>query len=311
LKRIRPHDRSSLQVTALKPPRRKSAVYRLIGAGPGGANIIAKRAQRATVETERRVYQEVLSILPVSSLCLHAVVNDEDERYAWLYLEDAGDFGWSPELAEHRQLAANWLAEVHLGAASLVGKVALPYLGTAYYLDLVRAARDSVISPLANDSLSDSGRELLRRLDEDCLVLQTHWSAFASLLSQIPWTLSVPGLGAKNTRVRSTDSRLELLAFDFENAFIGPAVIELQGIDTDAYSQTVGRSWAVGKDGIELLASLGRAFGAIKSIPGELSTLMSAWPERSIRKLGYYAGHVAEALQVLGLAQHGSIRHGS
>jgi len=310
-KTVRPDGRRPLQVTTLKPPHRKSAVYRLVGAGPNGANVIAKRARRSTIETERRVHQEVLSVLPVSALLLYAAADDEDERYGWLFLEDAGDLEWSPEPAEYRALAAKWFAQVHLGAVSLVGKVALPWLGAAYYVDLVRAARETVSIGLANDALSAGDRELLRQFEADCVVLQTRWSALESVMSGVPSTLSLPGLGVKNARVRIAESGLELLAFDFESAFFGPALIELYHVDTSVYSKTVGQSWAIDKEAIEVLARLGGAFGAMKSIPGERPTLMSAWPERSIRKLVYYSGQVAEALQALGLPQRGCIRHGS
>ena len=306
-KQVRPDCRPPLQVTNLKPAHRKSAVYRFIGAGPDGTNVIAKRAKRSTIETERRVHQEVLSILPVSALLLYATADDEDERYGWIFLEDAGDIEWSPDRTECRELAAKWLAQVHLGAAGLVGKIALPWLGVAYYVDLVRAARETVSNGLANDALSACSRELLRQVEGDCVLLQTHWSALESVMSGVPSTLSLPGLSAKNARVRMAKSGPELLAFDFESAFFGPAIIELYHVDTSLYSRTVGKTWAIDGEAIEVLAKLGGVFRAMKSIPGELPTLMSAWPERSIRKLVYCSGRVAVALQALGLSQRARI----
>ena len=300
-KQVQPDGRPPLQVATLKPAHRKSAVYRFTGAGPNGANVIAKRARRSTIETERRVYQEVLSTLSVSALLLYATADDKDERYGWLFLEDAGDLEWSPKLAEHRELAAKWLAQVHLGVASLVGKIALPRQGAAYYLDLVRAARETVSTGLGNDALSAGDRELLRQVEGYCVVLQTHWSALESVISGVPSTLSIPSVGLGDTRVRIAESGLEFLAFDFENAFFGPAIIELQGVDTGTYSEIVGQSWAIDSGRFEVLARLGAVFGAMKCIPGELLTLMSAWPARSIRNLIYHSGRIAEAFEALDL----------
>ncbi|MBU6400966.1 MAG: hypothetical protein KGS61_11650, partial [Verrucomicrobia bacterium] len=48
--------------SSVQPLRRrpKSALYRLPRAGPGGANVIAKRCPRTTGAIERLIYQEIL-----------------------------------------------------------------------------------------------------------------------------------------------------------------------------------------------------------------------------------------------------------
>src|SRR5438445_2736955 len=48
------------RITALKVRRRKGTIYRLEGAGPAGAAVIAKRSGRAPAVIERSVYEELL-----------------------------------------------------------------------------------------------------------------------------------------------------------------------------------------------------------------------------------------------------------
>src|SRR5208337_5214340 len=56
-----------IEVVTLKC-REKSAVYRLVGAGPGESAVIVKRCLRTTGLIEHTIYKNVLPHLPVSAL---------------------------------------------------------------------------------------------------------------------------------------------------------------------------------------------------------------------------------------------------
>jgi len=297
-------------VSIIKAAHRKSAVYRLEGADPRGTAVIAKRARRSTIENERRVYQEVLSVLPVRSLRLYGSADDKDRGYGWLFLEDAGDLEWSKNSPEHRHLAARWLAQVHRGAERLVGKVSLPCTGVIYYRDLGRFAKQTLLAILSNPALPAQTRKLLERIAADCSAFESQWGVVERILTRIPSTLALPGFEGKNARVRNLGSGLELLAYDFENAFLGSPAMELRDVDTAVYWQMAGRYWGVGIDYIVLLATLGGALFGLKSIPGEAESLSSAWPEQSLQRIDYYSTYIGQALDSMVRAGSGSMDHG-
>lgn len=298
------------QVSILKAPHRKSAVYRLEGADSRGAAVIAKRARRATIENERRVYQEILSVLPVRSLRLYGSADDEDRGYGWLFLEDAGDSKWFKDSPEHRRLAAQWIAQVHRGAELLVGKVSMPCRGVVFYRDLARSAKQALLEILSNQGLPAQTRELLGQVAAECSAFESKWGVVERILTRIPPTLALPGFEGKNARVRNPDSGLELLAYDFENAFLGSPAMELRDVDSDVYWQVAGRPWGLGIDHILLLATLGGALFCLKCIPGEGESLLSAWPEQSTQRMEYYSICIGQALDAMSRSGYGSNDHG-
>lgn len=298
------------QVSILKASNRKSAVYRLEGADPRGTAVIAKRARRSTIENERRVYQEILSVLPIRSLRLYCSADDKDRRYSWLFLEDAGEVKWSKSSPEHRHLAAQWLAQVHLGAERLVGKVSLPCTGVIYYRDLARLANQTILTILSNHALPAKTYKLLEQVASDCSVFESRWGIVERILTRIPSTLALPGFEGKNARVRNVESGLELLAYDFENAFLGAPAMELRDIDTAVYWQMAGKSWGVDIDYIILLATVGGALFGLKSIPGETESLLSEWPEHSLQRINYYLTYIGQALDAMESAGLESMDHG-
>src|SRR5258708_4477717 len=93
------------QVFVLKPEKKRSAVYRIEGAGPGGMAVIAKRGRAARLATELLIYREVLPYVPAVTLQCYGWLDDTQPGFGWLFLEDAGEERFSGTNAEHRALA--------------------------------------------------------------------------------------------------------------------------------------------------------------------------------------------------------------
>jgi hypothetical protein len=297
------------RVTLLKRPNRKSSVVRLHGAGPGGRNVIAKCCPTELAERERMVYEAVLRPLPIESLRLYGVVDDVD-ACSWLFIEDAGDIPWVPELQRHRELAARWLASVHIGAAGVSASVDLPARGSAYYRSLLESARHVLAISLANDAVAADGREVLESLSSSCARLDAGWREVEELERHFPRTLTLPGLGRKNSRIREAADGMCFLAYDFESAGWGLPAADLSQVDLATYGRLVGGVWEFACDDLELLASLGKGLRSIKSITGEERTLASKWPEPALHKLAVYATHVVLALDALDAHRAGGRRNG-
>src|SRR6266487_3633994 len=60
-RRIQPESFEPRNIEVLKLTKKKSAVYRLIGVGPNGSAVIAKRVRTETATVERTVYETVLT----------------------------------------------------------------------------------------------------------------------------------------------------------------------------------------------------------------------------------------------------------
>src|SRR3989442_1762371 len=58
----------------------RPSIYRLIGIGPEGSNVIAKRCEAAQALRERTIYETVLADVPVHTPRCYGLVPDEDER---------------------------------------------------------------------------------------------------------------------------------------------------------------------------------------------------------------------------------------
>ena len=66
-----------------------TAVYRLVGAGPGGAPIIARRSRMGQALLVRTIYKNMMSRLPITSPRYYAF-HAESPGFAWLFLEEGG-----------------------------------------------------------------------------------------------------------------------------------------------------------------------------------------------------------------------------
>src|SRR5215831_10352181 len=103
---------SGVEIEVLKH-RSASQVCRLIGLGPDGANVIAKRCPKPNALAEYRIYEQVLRHLPLISLRHYGLVQEKDTGFCWASIEDAAGAPYSPEAPEHAVEAAAWLALLH------------------------------------------------------------------------------------------------------------------------------------------------------------------------------------------------------
>src|SRR6266404_189422 len=182
--------------------RSASRVYRLIGAGPDGSNVIAKRYPAANARAEYRTYQKVLCHLPLTLLRHHGLVQESDAGFYWAFVEDAAGEQYSPEIQQHTVEAAEWLAMLHTSAQGVARSVALPDRNPCYYFDCLRAGRDRISRRLAGSPLNEDGRVILGFLAAQCDAVQASWERIERLCSGAPQTLVYADLNPDNIHVR-------------------------------------------------------------------------------------------------------------
>jgi ATP-binding cassette subfamily B protein len=216
----------ALTVLKESKAKRKSAAFRLEGCGPDGTHVIAKLCKRNDAEIESTIYESVLPVLPVASVHYHGML-DEDADWCWIFLEDAGDERYSPLVAEHRRVAARWLAALHGAAAESSGAWRLPDLGPAHYLAHLQSARDALFQQICDRRPRGDELRVLAGLMSQFDALESRWSDVTDFCETLPRTLVHGDLSRSNLRVRSGDGAAVLVAFDWEKAGWGAPVPDL------------------------------------------------------------------------------------
>ncbi len=288
-------------VQTLKPAHRKSAVLRLVGAGPNGQSVVAKRAARASIEIEARVYRDVLAQLPVSATQLLGTAADGE--LSWLFLEDAGDTPFDSGLPSHRRLASVWMAEVHGGARRLPQVNELPARGPSHYFALLRTVEELLRDTLGNPALSAEEIAVIEGVVRACEAFGSNWPGAAEMLVEGPSTITFGGFSSKNARVRESADGPLLMPFDFESAGYGCPAIDLVYPEGDTYVREARRWWSgldIGEFG--RLQGVGRILGGLKAIPGERSVLLGPSPAKAVAKLRWYGLEMEGGMTAAGLA---------
>jgi hypothetical protein len=214
--------------------KRKTVVYRLVGVGPGGSAVIAKKCLARTGAVERIIYQELLPRLPVPALRCYGFLPEPEGEFVWLFLEDAGTHVYSPANEEHRALAGAWMATVHGTRISADLQALLPDRGPGYYLQLLRSARATLLARVDNPALSAAEVTLLRTLTAQYNLIEEHWEELEKDWEGFPSTLVHGDFVIKNLRVRTGATGPALLVFDWEMAGWGVPATDL--------AQSVGKT---------------------------------------------------------------------
>ena len=162
-------------------------MYRLHGAGPAGAPVVAKRARKQSVLVERLVYQDVLPGLPLPAVRCYGALEDGDGSW-WLLLEEVVGEPCSPELSTHRALAAQWMSTMHTTTSFLGPDLAgaLPGLGPDHHLRLVRSVRAALGVDGERRGLAGPDVDALDRIGRHCAVVEARWPAIERACHVLP-----------------------------------------------------------------------------------------------------------------------------
>jgi ATP-binding cassette, subfamily B, bacterial len=287
--------------------KKKCEIYRL-AFGNCRTGIIAKRAPSQVLAVERTIYQSVLPRLPVPALRYFGFVADENEQFAWLFIEDAGDVPCS--LAQHGSLAARWLGTLHGAAAELDLAPSLPDRGPAHYLEHLRAARTTIVDGLDNPALHADGKATLRALVSTCEAIESNWSSIEAISADLPRTLVHGDLVARNLRLRRDDPGPAIVAFDWECSGFGLPAADLYEFGLEATREDLScyRSAAseyargIGDDELRALLLVGTGFRLLASVDWASRHLCHRWPERATATLRCYERPLGEWSEALAAA---------
>ena len=275
---LRPERVEPAQIEVLKQ-KQKGTINRLAGVGPGNSAVIAKRCRHDKAVIERAVYEKVLLHLPVTTLHYYGCVEEEDNQFWWLFLEDVGDQRYSPSVEAHRTLAARWLGAMHTAAEGLRAKIPLPNRGPDYYLMYLRAVLEAIPQIQPIPSLKATDQTILRHIVALCEFLEAHWSQVETFCDRMPRTFIHGDCLVTNVRVQPNQAGLTLAPFDWASAGWGLPATDLGKLglpyrsvpptepDYAAYWSIVRDQWpSLNVQSIQQLAKLGQMFWSLKVI---------------------------------------------
>ena len=229
--RLEPERVEPETIDVLRLTRKKSAVYRMNGVGPTGAAVIAKRCRTTTASVERLIYEAVLAHPSLPALGWFAFVPEPGGEFCWLFLEDAGTQEYSPDNAEHRELAGRWLGAVH-HVARLAGLQAqLPDRGLSHYLQRLRSSRAALLERVGNPVLSAADVALLQTVVAQLDLIESHWAEMEIFSDGVPPTLVHGDFVIRNLRIRPGANGPALLVYDWEMAGWGFPATDLAQVD--------------------------------------------------------------------------------
>jgi hypothetical protein len=310
-KALRPGSDAPARIDILKGPKEpgRRGAYRLGGAGPEGAPVIAKCCRPAKAWVEQTIYVEVLPHLPLPTPRYYGLVEAKDGTFCWLFLEDVGDERYSSANAEHRRLAGRWLGALHTSAARLAPAARLPDRGPQHYLERLRSARGRILGNLANPALKAADLAVLQAIVAQCAALEARWHEVERFCAGLPRTVVHGDFADKNVRVRTRPSGTALLPFDWSNAGWGVGAIDLAQSplwcsrfagdpDLTAYWAVVREHWP-GFDlgAIQRWGQLATLFRLLAALAWSAIGLGQEWVETTMMTLGLYQTALDRELQ--------------
>jgi aminoglycoside phosphotransferase (APT) family kinase protein len=288
-------------------------IYRLVGVGPGGSNVIAKQSGRDHALREHTVYEHVLSHLAVPVPRYYGCVMTGSDETCWVFVEDVGNERYSVDLEEHRRAAGRWLGVLHTTAAGLVAEGPLPVHGPSHYLANLRHASKRLRKHIADPALRTDHRAQLSMLLERCDELQLRWHRVDECCDRMPRTLVHGDFSRKNIHVRLLRSSETVMPFDWGEAGWSVPCIDLARspspkrgfaahVDLDAYWAVVREHWPdVDLSSVQRWARLGTLFRLILVVRWELSSMVAAL-DRYRNLVSFYQDHFSRALEAPELA---------
>jgi ATP-binding cassette subfamily B protein len=226
---LRPPRPAPDKVDVVKERRfgKRTAVYRLHGAGPDGSAIVAKRSPRRISHVEKMVHEQLLPNSGLPGFSFHGFVEEQEGSDCWLFTSDLEGARYMPRQPEHQALAGRWLGLLHSGTADLARRVPLPDRGTGYLFEQLRQVIVTVGTALDATLTRPADRASLVELAAHLRVVERCAPEIEDLCGTVPDVLVHGDFGRKNLRIRRGESGPQLLVFDWEMSGWGKPLVDL------------------------------------------------------------------------------------
>jgi hypothetical protein len=217
----------------------RARIFRLVAAGPRGEDIVAKGAPSRTLAVEARVYGEILPRLGLSAPAYHGYLDDGAD--AWLFMEQIDGEPFSHRSPAHADLAASWLAGLHVGTSAWNLADRLPAETPEAYLRCLVSARESLMA--SRDVVPAAAGTMLAALIETLDRIEAAWPAACRHCAAMPHCLVHADFVNKNVRVVRREGVDQLMVLDWGIAGWGAPAPDLEHLDPVKYFALVRAGW--------------------------------------------------------------------
>lgn len=287
-----------------KKEKGKSAVYRLKNVGPAGMDVIAKRCKRATCVKESKIYEDILPHLPMPRLQYFGFVEEPNGNHCWLFLEDAGDDVYLPQIQEHRKAAAHWLGIMHTTASQITVGSCLSDRRPTHYLKLLKQTQATIQQNFNNPALNDGDLKVLESILSLLNIVKSRWKEVEQFCKWIPNTLVHCDFVTKNIRFRNGPVEVNIFPFDWEHAGWGVPLVDIYNraqVDVSTYSSIIRNVWAdVTLEDIQKLAYIGKIFWILTAIGWDSTRLKYQWVARGMWRMRGYEFGLSDLVEAAG-----------
>ena len=304
------HSPQTISKLKLKPSREKAVLtWEMKIPGKPSFELIAKRGEIDEARFENLLYTTILPRLGLGSLRCFGIVEELDNRFAWLFLEHAGHCRYNPTIREHLNLAVEWLSILHGSQLELELKDYFRKCGDEHYAASLRTARTLVEGGIINPVLSPSQQEILHRALHLLDKLEMKWPVVENICSAVPRCLIHGDFLGKNLRVESNGSKYQLKVFDWEAACWGLPFLDLAEsliptsggqspeFDMDSYISNSQHWWPnIEKKSLKGLIGLGKIFWSLDCLRGHAEGLQFEWVDNIIENIHIYLQVFEEGL---------------
>jgi ABC-type multidrug transport system ATPase subunit len=292
-------------------PRRNVTVYRLVGVGPGGTDVIAKRCKAAYGRVERTVYERILPHVSLPGPHLYGAVQGgpgDPVGDVWLFMSEIHGEKYDSKRPDHCAAAARWLGVLHTEARAVVEHAGLPDAGSGRYRAQMHATRDAIRRAGDNPAITAAGLAFLDVLLTQFDELDEHWDRLDEACTGLPATLVHGDFNGKNIRVQQSSDGLRIAVFDWEYGGRGVPCIDLAQTrritaapDLAVYWSIVNPRWPGFRQAdIDRLATCGVVFRVLASFAWESHHLVHPWANSFVSIFEVYHGMLVDALRSLG-----------
>lgn len=283
---------------------RESGVYRLVGVGPAGAAVIAKRCPYARAAIEREVYECILPHLPVTAPRYYGAWA-VDGQSCWLFLEDVGEKRYSESNMTHVVVTAKWLAQLHTSAANHAAAHELPDGGPGRYLAHLCAGREMIRRRLSCPAFTPRDVTMLESIILLQDLLESQWSRIEQCCVGLPATLVHGDFQPQNVFVRGHGTGITCYPVDWEMAGWGVPAADLTRIDVVAYWAATRDHWeGLDLDTVRRLANVGQLLFTLAAIDWDSVRLQFESPHalsRPLASLQVLERRLADAVRTAGV----------
>lgn len=274
--------------------KKKSNVLRLRWNKGDIKSMIAKGAPFKKLQLEIEIYTYILPKFPFSNLCAYGLIENAENDFSWMFLEDSPFESFNPESINHRMAGIQWLGTLHGYQLDkdLISK--LPKKDTPYFTKIKKKTEFNITTSLDQRSFIKNHRELLKSILHVLDRIMERWELIEATIAKMPFSLIHGDYIEENLTVNMKN--LELMAYDWEMAAWGlpifdlgsPLVYEASKEELEAYLLALNNRKIRNPIDLKYYLHLGRILKLLVYIYWESLYLDLDWIEGSMKRFEQY-----------------------